>query len=206
MRRIVRFAAMTAACVAWSTAAVAQSPAAPGEWNHGTTLNAFVGASGDTTQVGTAFGGAIGWEVTPSIAIEGGGAWTAFGHDTTAFSGTLKVRARVGGTRTVDPFFLAGIGMYHTSFGEHETAIPDFYRRRLDSGDNAFTRTFTDPSLVAGGGISLFLSRHVAIRPDVEAAIVVANGSSHVVTTAAVHFVYHFEDHPVTPARWRARR
>jgi hypothetical protein len=43
----------------------------------------------------------------------------------------------------------------------------------------------------------------VAIRPDIEAAIVFANGSSHVVTTAAVHLVFHFEINPVTPARRR---
>lgn len=201
MRGMVRFAVVAGACLAWSTTAVAQSPVAAGEWNKCTSLNAFVGASGDTTQVGTALGGAIGWDVTPSLGIEGGAAWTAFGQDTTAFSGTLKVRARVGGTRTVDPFFTAGAGLYHTSFGENDTAIPDFYRRRIESGDNAFTRTFTDPSLVAGGGVSVYLSRRVAIRPDVEAAIVFANGDSHVVTTAAVHFVYHFEEHPVTPVR-----
>jgi hypothetical protein len=203
MRGMVRFAVLTAMCIAWSTTALAQSPVAPGEWNRCTTLTAFVAASGDTTQVGTALGGAIGWDITPAIGIEGAGAWAEFGQDTTAFSGTLKVRARVGGTRTIDPFFLAGIGMYHTSFGENDTAIPDFYRRRIESGENAFTRTFTDPSLVAGGGVSLFLSRHVAIRPDIEAAIVFANGSSHVVTTAAVHLVFHFESHPVTPARRR---
>ncbi|HET7219228.1 MAG TPA: outer membrane beta-barrel protein [Vicinamibacterales bacterium] len=198
---MIRFAAIAGACIAWSATAVAQTGVSPSEWSRCTTLNAFVGASGDTTQVGTAVGGAIGWDITPSLAIEGAGAWTEFGHDTTGFSGSLKVRARMAGKRTVDPFFLAGIGMYHTSFGENETAIPDFYRRRLESGDNGFTRTFTDPSLVAGGGVSLFLSRHVAIRPDVEAAILFANGGSHVITTAAVHFVYHFESHPVTPSR-----
>jgi len=123
MRGMVRFAVLTAMCIAWSTTALAQSPVAPGEWNRCTTLTAFVAASGDTTQVGTALGGAIGWDITPAIGIEGAGAWAEFGQDTTAFSGTLKVRARVGGTRTIDPFFLAGIGMYHTSFGENDTAI-----------------------------------------------------------------------------------
>ena len=105
-------------CIAWSTTALAQSPVAPGEWNRCTTLNAFVGASGDTTRVGTALGAAIGWEITPALGIEGAGAWTEFGQETTAFSGTLKLRARVGGTRTVDPFFLAGIGIYPPAFGE----------------------------------------------------------------------------------------
>lgn len=201
MRAMIRFAVVAGACLAWPATADAQSPVPAGEWNRCTSLNAFVGASGDTTQVGTTLGGAIGWDVTPSIGIEGGGAWTAFGQDTTGFSGTLKVRARVAGTRSVDPFFLAGVGMYHTAFGEKDTAIPDFYRRRMAGGDHAFTRTFTDPSLIAGGGVSLFLSRRVAIRPDVEAAILFADGSSHVVTTVAVRFVYHFEHHPVTPAR-----
>jgi hypothetical protein len=64
-------------------------------------------------------------------------------------------------------------------------------------------RTFTDPTVVGGGGISIFVNRHFALRPDVEAVFVLRDGRTHVVTTAALHAVYHFESHPVTPVRVR---
>ena len=40
-------------------------------------------------------------------------------------------------------------------------------------------------------------------RPDVEAVFVIRDGRSHIVTIAAIHAVYHFEDHPVTADRRR---
>ena len=204
MRRMIRFAVVASACVAWSTAAWAQSPIAPAEWNRCTTLNGFVGAAGDTSQVGTAFGGAIAWDITPALAIEGAGSWIEYGHETTGFAGNLKVRARMSGKRTVDPFVLGGIGLYRASFGPDDPAVPDFYRNRMThTGTATISHTFTDPTLVVGGGLNVFLTRHFAIRPDVEAAIVLHGGDSHVITTAAVHAVYHFESHPVTPARRR---
>jgi hypothetical protein len=54
---------------------------------------------------------------------------------------------------------------------------------------------------VIGGGATFALTRHVALRPGVEAAIVVRDRSSNVLTTVALQAVYHFESHPVTPAR-----
>jgi hypothetical protein len=39
----------------------------------------------------------------------------------------------------------------------------------------------------------------VVSRPDVEATVVRRGGRRHVVTVIAVHAVYHFESHPVTP-------
>jgi hypothetical protein len=54
---------------------------------------------------------------------------------------------------------------------------------------------------VFGGGVSLFASRRISIRPDVETMLVRADGQSYFVTTFAARLAYHFEEHPVTPAR-----
>jgi hypothetical protein len=182
------------------SASARQAPAT--EWSHGTTLNGFGGMTADAKQSGPVLGGAVGWELTPDLAIEGSGGWTEFGHGTSSFAGALKARIRLFGQRKVDPFVQAGVGLYRVTFGPTDTAVPEFYARRMRSGISAESeRRFTDPSVVAGGGVSVFVNRHLAIRPDAEAAVVFRGGHSHVVTTIAVHVVYHFEDHPVTPVR-----
>ena len=203
MRAIRGFVAILWACCAMSGSAWAQSDIRTGEWSHGTELNGFVGVAADSTNLGPALGGAAGWQVTPALAIEGSGTWAEFGEGTHAFGGSLKARVRLFGRQSVDPFVQGGIGMYLATFGPAATHIPDFYRRRMsdpmqtdDSGE-----TFTDPTVIAGGGVNVTLSRHIAIRPEVEATFVLRNGHSHVVTTVALHAVFNFEHHPVTPQR-----
>ena len=171
------------------------------DWSHGTTLNGFGGMNADSKQSGPLVGGAAGWELTPALAIEGSGGWTEFGHGTTSFAGAVQARLRIAGRRQIDPFVQAGVGLYRMTFGRTETAIPDFYARRMTDAAARTGRTFTDPTLVAGGGVSVFLNRHIAVRPDVQVTFVRRNGDGHTVTTMAVHLVYHFEHHPVTPTR-----
>ena len=48
---------------------------------------------------------------------------------------------------------------------------------------------------------SKFVSQHIAVRPDVEATVVMRNPHTRVLATAAVHLAYHFEDHPIALAR-----
>ena len=189
-------------CCAMATPSFAQTDIRPAEWSRGTTLSGFAGVARDSSHTGPVVGGVVGWEVTPRLALEGSGAWFDFGQRTTAFGGAVTVRARLFGQRTVDPFVQAGVGLYRASFGPDERAIPDFYKRRMDvRGEGVPARNrFTDPTLLAGGGVNIFLGRHVAVRPDVAAAIALRDGRRHVVTMVALHGVYHFEHHPVTPA------
>lgn len=185
------------------SSAFAQSRDVPrDDWGHGTTLNGFVGVAIDSSQSGPLLGGAVGWEVTPRLGIEGSGSWAEFGHGTSSFAGTMKVRVRLTGRGTVDPFVQGGIGLYRAIFGPEETAMPRFYERRMTghmvpSGPG---RAFTDPTLVGGAGINIAINRHLALRPDVDAILVLRDGHRHVITSVAMHAVYHFESHPVTPA------
>lgn len=205
MRTTARILTVFAAACLMAGSAWAQADIRPDEWSRGTTLNGFAGVGIDPTASGPVIGGAVGWEVTPRLAIEGSGSWFDFGSDRTAFAGALKVRTRLYGRRAVDPFVQGGVGLYRASFAAAATEIPAFYRHRI-GGPRTLQdvgATFTDPPLVAGGGVNIFVNRHLSIRPDVDAAIVLRNRRSHVVTTVAVHAVYHFEDHPVTPRRAR---
>lgn len=197
MRPMVRLMSVACIMLAVAAAARAQTGIRPAEWSHGTTLNGFVGVPVDSEHAGAALGGAVGWEMTPRLALEGMGAWLDFGDGASGFSGAITLRTRLFGRRTVDPFLQAGIGMYRASF-DATTTLPRFYERRAGrriAGD----LTFSDPTFVAGGGANIFLSRRFAVRPDVAATLVLRDGRRHVITTAGVHAVFHFEDHPVTP-------
>jgi hypothetical protein len=149
---------------------------------------------------GPALGGVMGYEITPRLTIEGSGSWIAFDEGASAFAGALKLRARLWGQRTVDPFVSGGVGFYRATFEHASQPVPGFYRRRLLMSAIVPDRvSFTDPALVAGAGLNIFVTRHFAMRPDVETFIVLRDGHSHVVTTLSVHAVFHFESHPVTP-------
>jgi hypothetical protein len=169
-------------------------------WSHGTTLNVFGGATGASGDRAAIAGGALGWEIRPWFAIEGGGTWLDWGKQAHAFAPSMSAQVGLLTPRPVVPFLTGGIGLYHASFNRLDSAMPAFYRRRMTGMSGMASRiTFTDPSLVGGGGLSVFLSRHWTLRPEIVATVVLQDSNTFVVTTGAVRLAYHFEDHPVTP-------
>ena len=169
-------------------------------WSHGTTLNVVGGAaatSGDRAAVG---GGAFGWEIKPWFALEGGGMWLDWGQGAHAFAPSVIAQFALRTRRPFAPFLAGGVGLYHASFNRLDAAMPGFYRRRMMGvPDVGTTMTFTDPSIVGGAGVNVFLSRHWTVRPEVLATGVMRNSRSFIVTTGAVRLAYHFEEHPITP-------
>jgi hypothetical protein len=194
--------AVTVVALALSVPAWAQPAPEAHEWGHGTTLTGFTGAAVDSLRSGPLFGGAIGWEIMPKLAIEGSGLWVEHGSGTDAFAGALKVQAALLRRHAARPFLQAGVGLYRASFDVRDE-MPDFYSDRIRSeiSGHGLIRTFMDPTLVAGGGVDLLVSRNLAVRPDIETMFVLHDGKSHVVTAIRINVVYHFEEHPVTPAR-----
>lgn len=176
--------------------------APPGNgWSHGTTLNVFAGGAATTRDWAGAGGGAMGWELKPWFALEGSGGWLDWGHDAHAFTATMTAHAALPTPRPLVPFFAGGAGVYHASFDRYHDSLPAFYRHRMATmRDEPRQRmTFTDPSLVGGGGVEVFVSRHWTLRPEVMVHIVMRDARSFVATTGVVRLGYHFEDHPVTP-------
>ena len=172
------------------------------EWSHGTTLNVFGGIA-DAGVVAPIAGGAVAWQLTRTTAIEGVGTWMSRRHGIEAFAGTLKLQTLVGRFGIAAPFVEAGIGAYYASIDEMSADVPAFYRARMSDRVSPIPvrRTFTDPTVVFGGGVSVRASRNVAIRPAIELTVVVRNSDTHVITAAVLRLAYHFEDHPVTPVR-----
>lgn len=184
----------------WPAYAAAQEVVRPGEWSRGTTLSGFAGVATDGDHSGPVIGGVAGYEITPRFTIEASGSWLEFGEGASAFAGAIKLRARLSGRRTVDPFVLGGVGFYRASFDHSAAVAPGSYRNRLRvQGTGLGDTSFTDPALVFGAGVNIFVTRHFAIRPDVESFVVLRNGRSPTATSLSVHAVFHIESHPVTP-------
>jgi len=179
-----------------------QPPPPSTMWQHGSTLNLFAGTAAASSHRGAIGGGAVGWELKPRFAVEGSGEWMEWGAGSHAFALAITAQTGLAGPRPVMPFLTGGVGLYRASFDRPGTAMPGFYSRRMamDGVRMGTTATFTDPAIVFGGGVSAFLNRHWAIRPDVREMVVLRNSGSYVVTAFAVHVAYHFEDHSVAPA------
>jgi hypothetical protein len=176
----------------------------PNMWAHGTTVNVFAGGASASSETGALAGGAVGWEVTPWVALEGSGSWLDRRQGADAFAADLKALVNLAAARSVVPFVEGGIGMYRASFDSSRATFPEFYRARMAANAGATTRmTFADPSFIVGGGVNLFATRRMAIRPDIEAKIVRRDSQTYVVTAVSVHLAYHFEDHPIAPSRAR---
>jgi hypothetical protein len=182
-----------------STSVVAQTTPAGNMWSHGTTVDVFAGVAAASSRGGALAGGAAGWEITPRFGLEGRMAWFDRPARAEAFAAALAARANLMSARTAVPFVKGGVGLYRASFEAADGNMPDFYRRRLGPGFG-LSRTFTDPSFVVGGGVSVFTSRHWAVRPEIEATVVRRQSRSYVVTAVTMGVAYHFEEHPVTPA------
>jgi Outer membrane protein beta-barrel domain len=201
MTAILRVCCAVTLALCGPAQAAAQSLQDVNPWGHGTTLGLFAGGAASGSQVGFEAGGAIGWEVQPWFAIEGRAAWDNGIGPMDAFSGDLTARLSLRQSHPVVPFARLGMGLYHATVDPGGDDIPGFYRSRMSDERVALgiSQTFTDPSFVAGAGVNFFTSRHVALRPEAQAAFVFRDGHNRTVFSFSLQVTYHFEDHPVTP-------
>ena len=169
-------------------------------WSHGTTLNVFSGGALGGNDRASIRGGAFGWEIRPWFGLEGSATWIGWDKSAHAFTPAMTAQLGLLTARRAVPFVTGGVGLYHVSFDRVDVEMPQFYRERMITMNVLGSAvTFTDPSIVGGGGVNVFLSRKWTIRPEVLATTVVHDSRSFVVTTAAMRLGFHFEGHPVTP-------
>jgi hypothetical protein len=172
------------------------------EWRVGTTLAGFVGASTTSRVTSAAAGAALGWEITPHVTLEGRGIWLDGGRRADAFAALFGARVPLLPARSVVPFLSGGVGMYRATFEAASGSIPRFYGRRMMVEPGRFQgQTFDDFVVGFGGGSDIFLARHLALRPELTILLVTTRSDTHAVPVYGVHLAYHFEDHPITPAR-----
>lgn len=189
-----------------ATASAQGPPPEPGTtpsgnmWSHGTTLNVFSGGALGGDDRASIRGAAFGWEIRPWFGLEGSGTWIEWEKSARAFTPALTAQLGLPTAGRAVPFVTGGAGLYHVSFDRMDVEMPQFYRERMTTMNVLGSIvTFTDPSVVGGGGVNVFLTRKWTIRPEVLATVVVRDSRSFVVTSAALRLGYHFEGHPVTP-------
>jgi hypothetical protein len=196
--RILRPGLLIAMALLAGTGARAQT--LKSEWRTGTTLAGFVGAA-TASETRAATGAALGWELLPHLTIDGSGIWSMPHRDASTFTGLLGVRVNLTRPQSVVPFASGGVGLHRAIFDSVTSNVPDFYRRRMTAG-SAGLRTqyaFDDFAYAAGGGVDIFLRRHLALRPDVRFVFITNGGSTRTVAMYGLHLAYHFEEHPITP-------
>jgi hypothetical protein len=181
---------------AWAQRTAPQA-SPPDDWGHGTTVSASVGVATDQSDTGGLAGGALGWELSPRVMVEGSGLWLDRPGGSHGFNAALKVRA--GLTRTgVSPFVEGGVGLYRLTT-DTSGEMPEFYHRRMASqGASLSQRSFTDPVFHIGAGVNVFTSRHLSLQPAAEVLLVTRDGHTYTLAAFSLRLAYHFEDHPVT--------
>jgi hypothetical protein len=160
------------------------------QWRRGTTLAGFGGAataSGTTPSLGTS----LGWEINPHLTLEGRGLWLPHDPGSTDFFAWLGAVVPVRPAARVVPFASAGVGMYQATVNAAD-GVPNFYEPRMAGRQRA---TFEDFALAFGGGANIFVSSHIAIRPQVDLLLVTTSDDSRPMAVYGVHLAYHFESH-----------
>ena len=191
--------AFLASLVALAAApASAQGPPASAPWTYGTTLNVFGGAAVDSAHTGAAGGAAFGWELTRRLSFEASATWLARGAGANGFAADFATLFNLTPPRRLVPFVKGGLGLYRASFDPTRSPMPGFYAEGVEAAD-VFERhaVFTNPAVVTGGGINLWLGEHFSLRPELDLRIVTRVGGAHPIMVAAVRVAYHFEDHPL---------
>jgi hypothetical protein len=163
------------------------------EWQPGTTLGGFVGASGTAADTAPAAGTAFGWELTPHFTIEGRGTWLRHDQGLTDFSASINALIRLLRPRAVVPFALAGFGMYGATVDPRSSDLPAFYRDRIPPNEGH--PVFEDLLLTFGGGIDVFLTSHLALRPEVTMYVITTRDDRLTKAVYGVHLAYRFEAH-----------
>ena len=190
------------AVVAIAGAAPAAWAQTGNDWQQGTTLAGFIGAASPTAGVRPSMGAALGWELTPHFTVEGRGLWLDAGPNADAFAAVVGARVPLRPARAVVPFLSAGVGVHRATFDSAPDDAPRFYQRRMRLDAPGFeARTFDDFVVALGGGLDVFLASHLALRPEATVLLVTTRAEAHTVPVFGVHLAYHFESHPITPAR-----
>ena len=163
------------------------------EWQPGSTLAGFVGASATNADIAPAVGTAFGWELTPHLTIEARGTWLHDDRNLTDFSASINTLVSLLPPRSVVPYALAGFGMYGATVDSRSPDVPAFYRDRMQADTDR--PVFEDLLLVFGGGADVFMTSHLALRPEVMLYVITTRADRLTRTVYGVHLAYHFEAH-----------
>jgi hypothetical protein len=196
-------ASIVAAALAGFAPHASGQTVAGADWQQGTTLAGFIGVASSQSVTDAAAGVAVGWEFTPHLAIEGRGLWLDAGAGADAFAALLGARIPLLAGRAIVPFVSGGAGVYRATFDATPAHIPRFYEGRMMPMRAGQSRgwTFDDFVVAAGAGADFALARHLALRPELTVLFVTTRSDTRAIPVFGAQLAYHFESHPITPAR-----
>jgi len=190
-------------CVALALAVPVLAYAQGPDLRHGTTLNVLAGGTFSSEAQQPVFGGAFGWELKPRFHIETTMKWFVPDNGAEGFSAIVTAQVPLTTLSRVVPYLSAGAGASRATFDLSSSEVPAFYRNRVEDVGSVESshKTFVDPAIVFGGGVSFFPTRHLSLRPEVETMMVWDAGKTYFTTSVAVRLAYHFELHGVNANR-----
>jgi hypothetical protein len=166
-------------------------------FGHGTTVAIAAGAASEGGRLGAVAAGTIGWEVDSRATVVSTFCWLDRGASGDAFAGAFALDVTLLPARVAAPFVEGGFGLYRAFYDLSTAAVPGFYRDRRDANNTAgVLATFTDPMILIGAGVNVFATPHFAIRPQVEAFVVVHGSQRYVAAAFTVRAAYTLERHP----------
>jgi len=176
----------------------ASAQTVPMDWRHGTTLAGFVGTQSASSDTSPAAGVGLGWEVSRRLSFEGRGTWFGVSEGPSDFAATLAAHVALLTPRSVVPFVSAGAGMYRATLNSTSEGAPEFYRTRMPADVLGIRHhTFQDFLMTVGGGVNVFVSSHLALRPEANLMLVTTRSDARPLAEYGMQVVYHFEAHRV---------
>jgi hypothetical protein len=183
----------------WLTCAplFAQTMVDPARFDHGTTVAVAGGIGSEGAGFSPVAAGTVGWEVDSRASVMSTLYWLHRGNGADAFAGAFALEVKLSPQRVATPFLEGGFGLYRAFYDLSRTAVPGFYRDRVN-GNNVAGRvvSFADPMILIGAGINIFATPHFALRPQLEAFVVMRGSQRYVATAFTVRAAYNLEHHP----------
>jgi hypothetical protein len=177
----------------------AQSTVDAARIGHGTTVAVAAGIASEGEGLTAVAAGTIGWQVDSRASVVSTFHWLHQGRGADAFAGAFAVDVNLRPRSVVTPFLEGGFGLYRAFYDLARSPVPAFYRDRVDMSHAAGTTvSFADPMILVGAGINIFATPHFALRPQVEAFVVVRGSQRFVATAFTVRAAYNLE-----PIRFR---
>jgi len=174
------------------------------EWTRRLTANGFAGVASAPPDAVFTGGAAVGWGIARRWLVEGSASWFDLPPGASSFAANLTAIVSLSTERPALPFVRFGVGMYAASYDPRRIDPPDFYARRMQNAvPKDLEQSFLDPSIVAGGGVHVLISRNWALRPEAEVTVVLDGGHAYTVVSGVIRLAYAFEQRPITPARAR---
>jgi hypothetical protein len=154
-------------------------------------MSVFAGGAHTSSESGPVTGASLGIELTKRMNLEGRVRWFDVAAGDNAFAADLGVRYTVVRTTFTAPYVSAGAGVFDSYLSHVSDTTPSFYRQRMDAPDVA--HNFHDMLWTFGGGADLFMTGHVALRPEISVFIASTQHDARVVPVYGISLAYFFD-------------